>query len=666
MRIAVTLRGNSVARARTGMRVRVEGRLASPPREGNPGEISPAGRWLSRGVSALMTVREVTVLRAPGRWSPAALIARAREAIVRESERAIPGVRGELLADLLIGERSGIPRAIRREMIDAGVAHILAVSGYRVFVLRAMILFFLSLTGMGRRGQCLLGGPLLLFYTLIAGGGASVVRATVMALAFQIGPLTGRKIGKGNALGLAALLLLVADPRELFDAGFQLSFAAVLTVQRYAGVMSACLAHVRAGGMPGTLLRGAARGALISAAATLGTLPPAAAAFGRVSVVGVFANIVIVPATGLGMVLGAAALVAGGSHTVPGAAYAAADGLLLDGILRCSRLAASFPCASVETPAFSPAWTIAWYALIALPPSGRRVRRLWLALLLAALNVSVWFPPVHGAARSAGALRVTMIDVGQGDAFLIEFPGPWRLLVDAGGRSPSFDAGEERVLPLLRRNNIRTLDALLVTHADIDHAGGAGAVLRGLHVRALLCTDGEEDAPAARAYRAAAESSLTRICTVRDGMVAGEGCPGRIYVLSPRPGAAGGGGRNDRSIVMLIAYRGVALLFTGDATERVERALVARYGAFLRSAVLKVAHHGSREGTSDGFLGCVEPRVALLSVGRDNRYGHPARDVLARLAARGTRVLRTDCDGAAVLETDGSSVRVTPWRTEHP
>ncbi|HUI10670.1 MAG TPA: ComEC/Rec2 family competence protein, partial [Bacteroidota bacterium] len=299
MRIAVTLRGNSVARARTGMRVRVEGRLASPPREGNPGEISPAGRWLSRGVSALMTVREVTVLRAPGRWSPAALIARAREAIVRESELAIPGVRGELLADLLIGERSGIPRAIRREMIDAGVAHILAVSGYRVFVLRAMILFFLSLTGMGRRGQCLLGGPLLLFYTLIAGGGASVVRATVMALAFQIGPLTGRKIGKGNALGLAALLLLVADPRELFDAGFQLSFAAVLTVQRYAGVMSACLAHVRAGGMPGTLLRGAARGALISAAATLGTLPPAAAAFGRVSVVGVFANIVIVPATGL-------------------------------------------------------------------------------------------------------------------------------------------------------------------------------------------------------------------------------------------------------------------------------------------------------------------------------------------------------------------------------
>jgi len=669
VRVALRRRAAGGAHPEAGMRIRVEGRLWSLPGEGNPGEFDQGEYWRDRGISALMSGEAFSVLGTPDGFHPDLLLARIREAINREAARAVPGPGGELLKDLLTGDRSGIPRPTREAMTAAGVAHILAVSGYRVFVLNAMISFALSLTGIGRGKRALIAAPLLLFYMVLTGTRAPVVRATVMALVFMLGPACNRRSGGRNALGLAALVILVADPLQLFDAGFRLSFAAVACVQAYAGVIARLAARVKAKG--GALPGAAVRGALLSAAATLGTVPLSAAAFGRVSLIGVITNIAIVPATGLAMALGIASLAAGGAHTPVGAAYAAVDRLLLEGMIGLSLRAASVPFAAVDTPSFGAAWTVAWYALLALPPMRRRKRGLaaCTALLLAALNMCVWAPPEDLPARTRGCLRVTMIDVGQGDAFLVEFPGGGTILIDAGGRAPAFDAGKERVLPLLKRRNICSLDAMLITHTDIDHAGGAPAILRGLSVRELIRSGWEASSRVAQECSAAAASSGTIIREVGDGTRCLTQLPGRLYVVSPRPAHAGEirrGGTNDRSLVVRVLFGGVSFLFTGDAGVRAERTMTARYGAFLRSTVLKVSHHGSAGATSAEFLDRVQPRLALVSVGRNNGYGHPSPDVIMRLAARGTRVLRTDCAGAAVLETDGTGVRLCARRSGHP
>ncbi|HTO93434.1 MAG TPA: ComEC/Rec2 family competence protein, partial [Bacteroidota bacterium] len=310
IRLRVTPSGSraraAAAGAAPGVRVRVEGRLTSLPREGNPGEPSPSAYWRARGVGAEIFAPVITLLDTPGGMRPAFRIALLREAICRETVEAIPGPEGELLKDLLTGERSGVPRETRNAMIDAGVAHILAVSGYRVYVLGAAIGLCLSLIGIRRRLRPFLLVPLLLFYMVLTGSRAPVVRATVMAIVFQAAPACSRRTGTRNALGVAALLILIVAPGQLFDAGFQLSFAAVLTISLYAGLTVRCTALVRGRGPGGEILRSAIRGALLSLLATLGSLPLSAGLFGRVSLIGLLANIPVVPATGLAMVLGIA------------------------------------------------------------------------------------------------------------------------------------------------------------------------------------------------------------------------------------------------------------------------------------------------------------------------------------------------------------------------
>jgi len=671
IRLRVTPQGNRAMRGINdippGSRVRVRGTIAAFAEEGNPCEFSPSSYWHGRGLSAEVSAREVAVIDTQAGFRPAAHLARLREALSREIAGAIPGVEGELMKDMLTGERSGIPREMRDAMIDAGVGHILAVSGYRVLLLGEMAGFLLSLARVTRRARAFFAAPLLLFYMLLTGSRPPVVRATVMALLSQAAPAFARRVSPRNALGTGALVILIADPRQLFDPGFQLSFAAVLAVQAYAPGMARWLARMRTPGFRGALVRACSRGALLSAFATLGALPISAAAFGRVSLIGVLTNMLVVPATGLAMVLGVASLATGGAHTWAGAAYAAADRLILRGMLRFSRLAASVPCAAIETPGFDASWTVAWYAAMAFFPFGRRGRRASLILLLAALNVAVWSPRRSFPGRPPGALRVTMIDVGQGDAFLVEQPGDRALLIDAGGCSHFFDAGKERVLPFLKRRRIRALDALLITHPDIDHAGGAPAILRGVRVGALLCADTAAHAPAALEYVRAAAFAGTPVITVKEGMSLRLPGGARIYVLSPRaPAGEHTRGTNDRSVVVRVVYGGVSFLFTGDAGERVERRLVGSYGRFLASTVLKVAHHGSDGATGGEFLAFVHPQVALVSVGRGNRYGHPAPGLIARLAAAGAHVLRTDCAGAAIVETDGRRLTPLNWRAEHP
>lgn len=657
-----------------GMTLELRGLISAPPREGNPGEFSPRRYDAARGISGILDVsgtgRIVIRDSSAGEGAPARFTDAVRRSLLSHAEGLLGGVEGEFLKDILLGERSGIPPGTKEALIDAGVAHVLAVSGYRVFILAGMIMAAMSLLRIPVPVRPCIAIPALLFYSALARYHPPVVRGTVMAIVFILARAAGRRAGSLNTLGVAALLVLGWDPRELLDAGFQLSFGAVLAVLAFMPARGEISAPARRS----VIVRRAAvrilRSITLSVVVSLGTFPLTASLFGRVSVIGVLANIVVVPATGAVMILGTIALCAGALSGAAGAAYAALAGLLIRATIRFSLLAASLPFASVESGRFGAAETIAWYAamvFLACRKNRRRAARS-LAILLAALNVIVFRVPDPVTAPAGGLLRVSMIDVGEGDAILVEFPRGGTLLVDAGPATRAHDAGKKTVLPFLKMRGIRALDVLLITHSDADHAGGASSILEGIPVGSVIESPGGVATGASRAYQSAARERGVPCSSPGRGAIVGVPPCARFYVLWP-PRAAGRGGAvkgrspsNNSSLVCRLVYGGVSFLFTGDAEKEAESEILRSYGSFLRSDVLKVAHHGSESGTSLEFLGAVRPSLALISAGLRNRFGHPSPPLLKRLREAGAGVIRTDAHGAVLLASDGSCVREICWR----
>lgn len=678
IRIAVSVRvrkekGESFPVA-YGMRLEITGLISVPPAERNPGEFSPRRYDESKGIVAVLSCDgpdEIRILdSAGGAWFFRECIYPLRSAILRRAGEILPGEEGEFLKDLLLGERGGIPDETKEAFVDAGVAHVLAVSGYRVLVIAGMLGALLVLLRIPRMIRPVIACPALLFYMALSSGDPPAVRGTVMALVLIVGRAVQRRTNSLNSLGVASLVILCADSHQIFDAGFQLSFGAVLAILSFLPPARRRPERPGVAGIArriGSIAGGSAR---ISVIVSAGTLPVSAACFGRVSIVGVLTNIPVVPATGAAVVLGSLSLAAGALSTPVGESYAALTGLLLHWTIRFSEYAATLPFASIEAGRFGLAGAIAWYAAMGLVtrPGNRRAAAFFLALLLAALNAAVLTPADPAFAPSAGLLRLSMIDVGQGDACLMEFPGGETLLVDTGPVNPAGDAGRRTVLPFLKRRGIGAVDLLVVTHPDADHCGGAASILRGMRVgRIIESGAGAETAVYDAFHAAAGERGVPIRRVARGDTLCGPACA-RLYVLwpphgkGPQDGSRRRGTSNNSSIVFRLVYGSVAILFTGDAEKDAESAMIRSYGGFLASAVLKVAHHGSESGTSGEFLDAVRPDVAIISAGLRNRFGHPSGALLGRLERTGARVLRTDREGAVVLSTDGVSVRDVRWR----
>ncbi|MEO5511340.1 MAG: ComEC/Rec2 family competence protein, partial [Longimicrobiales bacterium] len=273
--------------------------------------------------------------------------------------------------------------------------------------------------------------------------------------------------------------------------------------------------------------------------------------------------------------------------------------------------------------------------------------------------VLAWTPQLTGL--YGRPVEIHAIDVGQGDALAIRTPhGQW-VLVDAGPRTPRFDAGRSRVVPYLREHGARTLDAVVITHPDADHIGGVAAVLALVGARAIIDPGTAAGKPLYLQTMTVADSAGVVWFKARDGRhLDVDGV--RLDFLYPASDSLDGtGDPNDLSVAFRLRYGRFAALFMGDAPVATENRIVAEYGPRLAAAVLKVGHHGSYTSTSVGLLEAVRPQVALVSVGRDNRYGHPNPGVMARLLLHRVRVLRTDEHGAVIVRgrKDGGLTVVT-------
>ncbi len=659
----------------------VQGKLDLPPVAANPGDFDYRAYLLRHGVTAELLCDQSPVFQAgaPGlTWYPLRLAAFLHLRLEQSLRAALPIDQASFLSAMLLGARTWMTPEDKDLYQRTGVVHLFVVSGLHLGFVLAFFLILARLLRLGRGATFALVGLAIWTYAALIGLPTPVIRAAVMGTIALAGSLWNQtRHSPLNALAIAVLSIILANPLLLQDPGFQFTLAASWGII----YLSAPLARF----LPGW--QGLKQLTAVALAAQLSVLPLTALYFQQIPVLGLPANILVVPLAGLAVNLGLAGMLMTLLHQSLGSPFFLAAGALTVPLRGLLGLIGGLPAAALPTTA-PPIWLIAaWYLLLTLlgwsalqgfqtPFSHFRFRapaRRWLGPACAGLVLAAFFM-VWGTggvfASRAGTLRVTFINVGQGDSILVEAPDGERMLVDGGGKpaygQSSFDPGAQIVVPFLIRSGIRSLDLVVNTHPHEDHLGGLMAVVSKLPVGAVVMPPVAHPPPLLDQFEQLLKSRGISEYHVHAGARLQLDDRLSITVLNP-PLQSFEGTHSDldnNSVIIQLRYGRIAFLLTGDAEQEAlaHLAAVARSGALpvdgLRADVLKAPHHGSANGIDPDFNGLVGPRFVAISVGK-NSFGHPAPDTLAFWRKRNVAVLRTDEDGNITFETDGQRLTLT-------
>jgi competence protein ComEC len=592
--------------------------------------------------------------------------------------RGMPVREANLARGFVLGEDERIDAGTVEDFRRSGLSHLLAVSGQNVALLALLAMPLLAALGMSLRARLVWILAAIVVYVPLAGAGPSILRAGVMGGLNLLATLAGRRSSRLYGLAVAAVVTLAIDPRVGADVGWQLSFAAVLGILAFASPLRAALAlRIGSGGWRGALAEGVA----MTIAATLATAPLIAFHFGEASTTTLAANLLALPAVAPAMWLGMLAAVGGQIPSFPVELLNAVEAPLLAYVAQVATWLGrpSWACLRVHlgTTGLIASYGVVAGAALGIPPLARRhriasLRRRrkpsaggstntpvrWISSHRASLPgrvgamaglglvaaVLVW-AGAGGGADAAGpvtGLRISVLDVGQGDAILLQPAGAPAVLVDGG-------PPDDGLVGMLRSAGVGRLGVAVVTHEQSDHAGGIEELLGRLPMTRLAYARlsrrlrGEAEAAGAAPTRIAAGDTL------RSGRL-------RVEVLWPPPELLAtplaGADPNTQALVLLARWRDFSMLLTADAEAEdvpVDPGPVD---------VLKVAHHGSDDAGLDGLLDRIAPKLALISVGAGNPYGHPTAVTLATLAAHHVPTLRTDRDGTIVLDVGHATVEV--------
>ncbi len=683
--VAATL--PSFPTVRAGDTIEVNGRLRPPPDDDGYGE------YLRRtGAAGSLDARSLQVIGSAAGLS----LQPAREAAGDALRMALPEPEAGLAAGILVGLRERVDRALAADFATAGVSHVVAISGWNIAIVAGLV--GAMLRGRSRRVVAITVGGTITAYVLAAGASPSVVRAAVMAAVVLLARESGRSTRAPAALALAAFSMLAVDPAMIGDAGFRLSVAATAGLLAWGTPLGRWMAGLGGGRVPGWL----AEGLGISLAAQAATLPDVLVTFGRLSLVAPVVNLAVVPLVPAAMGAGVVAMT-GGAMSMAGLPGGVATllglpaWLLLHVIVALVRVGADVPLATVPIPPEAAPAAALTAALLVLgaplmirrfrasrarqrrhptaQPVGRhgqttaapRAQRSTGAghwpipasragrLLVGVAAVAVALSTLAMADAAGRSTRLVMLDVGQGDAILVESRRGARMLID-GGPDPDrlLVALDELVPPWDRR-----VDVIVLSHPHEDHVAGLVRVLERYRVGRVFEPGMHGPGPGWAAWDAALQHGPPRATLATGARLQLDEIS--LTAVWPAPGvpaepASTGRGINDTSIILLGEANGRRFLLTGDAEDDVDPALVAH--GLPAVDVLKVAHHGSATATSAALLAALRPTLALISVGADNDYGHPASSTLGRLRDIGARVLRTDLEGTVEVDLRAHGLRV--------
>ena len=650
--------------------------------------------YLARqGVGAIGRPRSAEVVGAvPG---PAAMLAGLRGVLLGGLNGVVPEPEAALGAGILLGVRASIAPEINDAFATAGLTHVVAISGWNIAIVAALVAGIarpLETRPGGRWTGAGVAAATVAGYVVLTGASPSVVRAALMAGAMLVARLGGSRAHAASALALAALLMLLVAPPVLWDVGFQLSLLATAGLIWFGAPVERRLRS-----WPAWIREPVA----LTLAAQLTTLPVILANFERLSLVAPIANVLVVPFVPLAMLFSAMASVAGALDTLVhlpligdavtwltgGAAW-----LVLRVIVWLGTAVASVPYAAIDASLPAP-FAVAWLPILGLAawavrstpdpnaPEDRSpdeatagaiavlARRVLRPLPITAALVAILLA-VTIASRPDGRLHVTVLDIGQGDAILVEAPSGATMLID-GGPDP------ELTLRRIGANlpfHAREIDVVVLSHPHQDHVAGLVDVLDRFRVGLLLHAGiAFENAANDHLMADASFDAGTTVALARAGLRLDLDSKTSLEVVYPSEADAAAplpeGDINNGSVVLVLRHGEFAVLLTGDAEAPVEAALIAR-GLLPPVDLLKVGHHGSTSSTTTGLLDTTRPSAAVISSGEGNEYGHPAPETLAVLTSRpGLGVYRTDVHGDVEIVSDGRSYRVRTdagWSAPHP
>ncbi len=626
---AVRVRWRDADTVAAGDRIRVEGRWVGP---------DDAGR--GSGVLVVAAARRVGTVAGTGD--------RLRTAAAR-AVRRLYGVRSGLVGALVLNLRGDIDPDVRDRFAQSGLVHILTISGFHVGLIAAWLVLLARLAGARRPRALALGALGAGAYVAWLGWPAPATRAAALATLLALSYGRQRHVQANAMLAVSCLVVMLVDPHSVVALGPWLSAAALWGAARFTRWSDRA---VGSGYWVRTLFA--------SIGATLATAPFTAAMLGAVAPIGIVMNFAAIPLAAVAIPGVLAGLVAAPLWTGLSAALAAGSGLALHSLELTARLGSAVPGGhAIADPGLGTAlpWAAALGAIVwalGRRNTGREALRR-VSLVLASASWVVLLARDLPATDAAPGLTLHFLDVGQGDAAVIRTPGGHWLLIDAGPVTGGADAGRRIVAPFLARHGVGRLSAVIVSHAHADHVGGAAAVLD--RIPADVAVEPGE------LY---ADPVYYRFLDA----VAADGVPWRVGRSGDRFALDGvsftflhpdttwtewHADLNEDSIVLRVEYGAFSVLFAGDAGLHAEARMAGHVGPV---DLLKVGHHGSRGATGDAWLDELRPRVAVVSVGARNRYGHPSAEALRRLSRHGVDVWRTDREGTVTVVSDGHRMTV--------
>ncbi len=676
--VIVTLRENAYNKKiyaqpllEPGDRVLLTGKLSNAAGERNPGEFDYRKYLLLHGIYKTFLVPGYENLEVISKDNLdlfyQKILFPSKKFALESIDKNIHGDESAYLKGLVTGERSDISDEMKDAFVDAGVMHLIAVSGLNVAYIIISVTLMLSLFRVRLIPRMIITMVFLIYYCLFTGSSASIVRATVMGILVLLAFVLERKISFYNIIGISAMVILISDSRQLFDAGFILSFSATMSMAIFFSVFERMFINkLRALNVRGKKI---SLWLLVlfftSLSAQLGTIPVTAIYFGKISFISLAANIIAVPLANLSLAVGFFQIIVMSFSGFLSSVIAETNNILLTLQITFIKWCSSLSFAYISLRQTGLAAILLYYliliSMLTIRDKNKIVSRLIICCLLFAGFLICDFD-------FNGKLKVTFLDVGQGDCTLVQTPDNRIILIDCGVLTLTYNSGERTISPYLRRNGIDRIDLLIITHLHMDHIGGVNFLLQNFKIGKIIDSGQRSVTPFTNTMDSLIINNNIPRETIRYGDMIDELNNMRIYFLFPTNNFVNENGYtinnnlNNGSVTFKLKYKDVEMFFGGDIEKEGERFLTDTYSDFLKSGILKVSHHGSITSTTIPFILKNNPEYAVISCGMFNKFNHPSEIVLSRLENNGTAYSRTDLDGAVIFETDGFVIDKINWK----
>ncbi len=654
-------RENLYEKINPGNKIYITGTFQKGRDRRNPGEFDYDQYLKSKGITGLFIAYDTDSLNIINEQKD--LFGSALFSVRKNIDRTIHDLHDSqtagLLRGLLLADRSEIDFETKSEFINSGVIHILAVSGLHVgYVLVIFVFLFGRFNIYARSVLTILG---IIFFMFITGVPPSVFRATLMAITIISAFLFNRSTNIINSIAIAAVIILLFNPNEIYNPGFQLSFAAVLSIGIIYPYFQRSITKLK---LKQKWIEYILLFFGVSLSAQIGTIPFTLAYFSKLSLIALFANLIVIPVVGIIIGIAFIAIIIGGASYSVAINFGAANNLIAGWMIDFIKFTGSLDYSFLWIRNYSLYDAIVFYttliiAIIFLKKVSRPIYKY--AIIILSIFIIIFFSRLDNKQLlEDDKLSILMIDVGQGDSFLIKFPNGKTALIDAGEANQYLDNGDRIILPLLDYLGINKIDYGFVSHLDLDHYGGFVSLIFNDRIKEVYRPLPDSSDKSIRFEKFLTDKKIKTNIYSRSHLYIGTA---KIYFLNdPNDYIYKSFSSNDKSGVLKIVYGKTSFLFVGDCEFPGEYYLASNFKEMLDSDVLKVGHHGSKTGSSKLFLNLVSPKISLVSVGIKNKFGHPSADVINSLKSIHSKIYRTDVMGAVLLQSDGKQINFIDWK----